>query len=639
MIKDKRLAWDRYQDSLAYMTSLGITDKAPKWVDLYEGRQWPPAGELTKNMPRPVINIIKMISRNKKAGVLSNPIALHFTTDDTTKETEQFDRFYEYISREMELEEKDADQIEDAIKKGTMASHFYWDKTKAGKRGNIDGGLESETIDPFNVHVANPNEKDIQKQRWVIISSREEVENIIAGIENSNLTEEKKKIYIDNVAADESDSIYREIESDKVQYVTVLTEYYRDDTGEVFWQKHTKNGEISDAVSMTPTLLSPEGKDTGEDSLPDTAQDKTAKRNAFGWYPVVVGQWDDRDKSYLGIGEVESLEHNQKAINLGMALQLLKVQNEAFGKWLVKEDALQGQTINNDIMQVLIDHSKLGNGVQKIPESPISGTPMNIIEGLMEQTRMVTGATEVMTGEVIGAGMSGAAIATLQAQALKPIEEKQKMFWRYKQRQGMIMAEFFKHYYEGRPFTFTKKDSKGKEKLEAAVFNGSDYVNTDFRVIVQAGAAAAFSESGDIAMLESLVQKGLISAKTMIDAYPDSALSNKKQIKEAFDRAEQEQVAQLTTTIETLQAQMAKAAEIIKAQSETVEKATTLVQENQRLKNEIIALGAEFANKIQEANKQITETTADAAKFAQIIAAQSGIKLPTSPITQPINKG
>ena len=132
---------------------------------------------------------------------------------------------------------------------------------------------------------------------------------------------------------------------------------------------------------------------------------------------------------------------------------------------------------------------------------------MNIIEGLMEQTRMVTGATEVMTGEVIGAGMSGAAIATLQAQALKPIEEKQKMFWRYKQRQGMIMAEFFKHYYEGRPFTFTKKDSKGKEKLEAAVFNGSDYVNTDFRVIVQAGAAAAFSESGDIAMLESLVQK------------------------------------------------------------------------------------------------------------------------------------
>lgn len=626
----KRSAWDRYQDSLTYMTQLGIKDKAPKWVDLYEGRQWPASTELTKNMPRPVINIIKMISRNKKAGVLSSPVSLHFTTDNVDLDTEQFDRFYEYISREMELEEKDADQIEDAIKKGTMASHFYWDKSKAGKRGNIDGGLECETIDPFNVHVANPNEKDIQKQKWIIISSREEVDAVLEGVDAK---------YKDMVVADESESIYNEIENDQVKYVTVLTEYFRDKSGEVFWQKHTKNGEISKPISMTPTLLSPEGIEEAHDGLPDNPKETAAKRTAFGWYPVVIGQWDDRDKSYLGIGEVESLEHNQKALNLGMALQLLKVQNEAFGKWLVKEDALQGQKITNEISQVITDHSKLGDGVKKITETPISGTPMGIIEGLLEQTRMVTGATEVMSGEVIGAGMSGAAIATLQAQALKPIEEKQKMFWRYKQRQGLIMAEFFKHYYEGRSFTYTKKDELGKEKLKADVFNGSDYSSSDFRVIVQAGAAAAFSESGDIAMLESLAQKGLISAKTMIDAYPDSALSNKRQIKEAFDRAEQEQVAQLTTTIETLQAQMQKAAEIIKAQSETVERATTLVQENQRLKNEIIALGAEFTTKIMDANKQLLETTEDAAKFAKIIAAQAGIKTPLSPITQPVNKG
>lgn len=627
---DKRSAWDRYQDSISYMTQIGIKDKAPKYVDLYEGRQWPSATELTRNMPRPVINIIKMISRNKKAGVLSSPVALHFTTDNVELKTEQFDRFYEYISREMELEEKDAEQIDDAIKKGTMACHFYWDKSKAGKRGNIDGGLECETIEPLNVHVANPNEKDIQKQKWIIISSREEVEAVLAG------TDEK---YKNNVVADESESAYKEVESDQVKYLTVLTEYFRDKNGEVFWQKHTKNGEISEAVSMTPSLLSPEGISEAEDGLPDNPNEKPIRKNTFSFYPVVIGQWDNRDKSYLGIGEVESLEHNQKAINLGMALQLLKVQNEAFGKWLVKEDALQGQKITNEISQVITDYSKLGDGVKKIAETPISGTPMGIIDGLLEQTRMVTGATEVMSGEVIGAGMSGAAIATLQAQALKPIEEKQKMFWRYKQRQGLIMAEFFKFYYEERPFTYTKKDNLGKEKLEKDIFNGSDYVDSDFRVIVQAGAAAAFSESGDIAMLENLSAKGLISAKTLVDAYPDNALSNKKQIKEAFDRAEQEQVAQLTTTIETLQAQMQKAAEIIKAQSETVERATTLVQENQRLKEQIIALGAEFSQKIDEANKQLTETTADAAKFAQIIAKQAGIKMPKSPITQPINNG
>ena len=626
MERNIKSAWSRYQDSLTYMAQIGIKEKAPKWVDLYEGRQWPAATELTKTMPRPVVNIVKMIARNKKAGVLSSPVALHFVTDNLEKDVEKFDRFAEYIARELDQEEKDAEGIEDKIKKGTCAWHYYWNTSKQGMPSNVDGSLDLEIIDPLNVHVANPNQKDVEKQKWIMISTREELEAVLANTDTK---------YKEHVKSDTSESPYHEVEKDNEQYVTVLTEYFKDKNGEVFWQKHTSAGAISDPVSMTPTIeeTKPKGEGVAETALPDEPEDKALK-NVFRRYPIVIGVWDSRDKSYLGIGEVESLEPNQKAINLGMGLQLLKVQNEAFGKWAVKEDALEGQTITSEIMQVLTDHSKLGDGIKKLPESPISGTPMDIINGLTDQTRMVTGATEVMSGEVISAGMSGAAIATLQAQAMKPIEEKQKSFWRDKQRQGLIMAEFFKFYYEDKEFTYTKKDKLGKDKPERDTFNGSDYQDTDFKVVVQAGAATAFSEGGDIAMLEMLVSKDLISAKTFIESYPKTALSNSKEILEAFERAEQSQVAQLTAQIQQAQAQMTKAADIIKAQSESIDKAVLLVQENQRLKQEILALGSEFTQKITEANAQILEAKSDAAEFAQVIAKNAGIKPVTSPITQ-----
>ena len=125
-------------------------------------------------------------------------------------------------------------------------------------------------------------------------------------------------------------------------------------------------------------------------------------------------------------------------------------------------------------------------------------------------------------------------------------------------------------------------------------------------------------------MLEALVAKGMISKTTFIEAYPDNALSNKQRIQDAFAREEEGQVAQLVQQVQVLQAQMEKAADIIKAQSETVDKAALLVAENQRLKEQIIALGAEFTQKIESANQKIAETNTDAALFAQTIEQMLG---------------
>ena len=69
--KDKDLScettnlWEMWQKCKEYQEKIGLRKNIPTYVDFYEGRQWPKATERTKSLPRPVINIVKMICRNK----------------------------------------------------------------------------------------------------------------------------------------------------------------------------------------------------------------------------------------------------------------------------------------------------------------------------------------------------------------------------------------------------------------------------------------------------------------------------------------------------------------------------------------------------------------------------------------------
>ena len=85
-------------------------------------------------------------------------------------------------------------------------------------------------------------------------------------------------------------------------------------------------------------------------------------------------------------------------------------------------------------VKFLIDYSGSGQGIRKMSEQAIQSQPLQLIDTLTQLTRVVTGSTEVMTGETLGAGMSGAAIAQLQSQAQQPVEELKDAFWLVKEK-------------------------------------------------------------------------------------------------------------------------------------------------------------------------------------------------------------
>ena len=59
--------WRDYENGLIFQSESGLAKNLPMFVNFYEGKQWARATENTKNLPRPVVNIVKMICRSKKS--------------------------------------------------------------------------------------------------------------------------------------------------------------------------------------------------------------------------------------------------------------------------------------------------------------------------------------------------------------------------------------------------------------------------------------------------------------------------------------------------------------------------------------------------------------------------------------------
>ena len=529
--------WNDWQKGLEYQKKLNLKETCEKCVDFFEGRQWPQATERTKNMPRPVINIIKFIVNGKKANILSSKISMVYKPliynqnegQIATEGASSFTSFANHIKKEIKQEDLDNQAILDGLKKGTYIYHYFWDREKKTGMAKFDGGLNGQIIDCLSIVFANPKQKDEQKQKWIIIQSRENVQTLKDIAKKNGITKTELELI---TADDDTEKNYDGEEQDGEEYATVLTRYFRKN-GEVYYTKSTQNMMVQEETPLTPDAakvklqLDEEGK-TNEDKE-EVDVDKPEQTNfKMTLYPIIVDSYEEREKSIYGIGEVEQLIPTQKAINFNYAMMQMASQNMGFPKVLVRPNALQGKQITNTPGEVLTDHSPQFDGLRYLNPPAFSNTPLTVSDKLLEMTRTVTGATEVANGEVLGKNMSGSAIVALQTQAKVPIEDMQKRFWRTHEKIARVWEQFFKAYYRFDIPYVVENDNK----QTVNIFNGSMYQNMDFETTIDVGAGSAYSESLSINLLEQALQRGDITFDDYIELYPDTAMPFKAQLKE-----------------------------------------------------------------------------------------------------------
>jgi hypothetical protein len=294
-----------YQDGIAYQTAIGLLSTVPQSVRFFEGEQWEAPTKATKHFPRPVVNIIEMICNNKKSQVLSSPIKIIYKSEEGSADVEKFNRFADYEQGRLRQDDINNKAALDGIIKGSYCLYYYWNDKEVGLDGLTEGDISVQLVDCTNVLFANPNEKDEQKQEWIMLISREDVA-YIREIADSGVD----KQLIDD---DDSDSIYHEAESDTVKYATVMTRFFRVN-GEVYFERATKQVIFSAARPLTPnpkhTKNVIEGKkDEQEIEKPEDRYLNNKPKATL--YPIVFSSWKERDKSIYGRGEVETIIPNQ----------------------------------------------------------------------------------------------------------------------------------------------------------------------------------------------------------------------------------------------------------------------------------------------------------------------------------------
>ena len=390
----------------------------------------------------------------------------------------------------------------------------------------------------------------------------------------------------------------------------------------------------------------PEG-DAPNNGIPDAAGDGraplTGRRNRAYLYPIVVGNYEPRQGSIYGIGEVEGLIPNQRAINFMVAMVLLNAQTVAQGKYVVTPTALKGQQITNEAGQVLTDYDPNGNGIRRLQEPVMSGMPLSITDTIMQYTRVCTGTTEVMTGETLGASMSGAAIAQLQSQAALPTDDLRDSFWKFKEAQGRVLAQCYALYYQGKVYVPPMSDAEraaggiagGAAMRQPVVFNGSDYTVSAMDVVAEATAGARASVAGDITVLDNLLASGKISLSTYLACYPKDSLTNREELIEAVKAEEQSQMAQLTAQLAQYEQELAALREKVEQDARAVDGVNAMIGELTALKQTLAALFGESTARLRDANAEITmgnerirEVEDDARIISEELARKSGIMVP-----------
>lgn len=627
--------WEQYEQGKRFQASIALDATIRENIDFYEGRQWGrKVTDRTKMLPRPVTNFVRMIVNNKMSAMNNKPCRITYEADSQENDSIEFTQFSDYQFKEMGAESVYREAIYNGAIKGTYLFHVYWDAQAKGKRGKVTGALRMESLDPRNVIFCDPSQKDEQKQKYIIISTREEVEAIRSTLPKGI---DKKLIVADDEDVKKSNN---KTEQDGTEMCTVLVKYFKID-GEVYCEKSVRGTVIRDVFPLRPEYEKVHeqifGKKVDEangdtpDNTSDTEEEPLFSAYTPTMYPLAVGQYIPREDCIYGISEVEGLIPNQRCFNFSQALQLLQAQNESWSKWIVKPNALGNQKITNEPGQIIVDNSTAGDGIKRVAGGAFNSAVFTLTDNLLSYTRTVVGATEVMNGESISANMSGAAIAQLQSQAQLPNEENRKAFWRVLEKVGRIAEQFYRmYYYDDTEYKVRKSNESGAMTMENAVFSAKKYNNTEFTVVAKVTSGTTSSPAGDITVIDQLKAEGLITTRQWLEAYPEDALSDKNHLLELIKQAEYAENMQLKI-------QLAERDEQIKALIEQCEKSknqlnavSQIAGENEKLRGDLALAVNE--NRKEKNTRQQAELAAqqyhnDASDFAQIIANAANANL------------
>lgn len=513
--------WTLYEKGRNYHRLTGIYVDTDRNYRMYNGNQW--EGAKLGDVEPVQKNFIKPIVKYKVGVIHDNLYAINYSS----------------MNFENKVFRQEAEKICKMLNK--KASRI-WEKDKLdfkGRRITKDAAINDEGIiyatydvenqTPLNeiikkndIYYGNENDDDIQSQPYILIRKRMPVSNAIEMALNEGLSEDKLSFIIgDNDTFEESG----EAAKDEVDnQVTVVTKMYKKD-GTVHFSMATRWVTIKD------------DKDSG-----------------LMYYPLAHFNWEEKEGSARGEGEVRYLTPNQIEVNKTEMRRVLTVKYQAYPTKIVNLEKVLNPNALNTVGGIIktkggMSVDDVNKLVGTIPPAQMSPDVKQLQDDLIQVTRDLAGAGDIATGQVNPEDASGRAILAVQQASQSPMTEQKESYKNFIEDLAKIWLDMI--------IVYSEEGIKLEEEVtdpttgEVAI-QLIDVPQTALRelqatVKVDITPKGAFDKFAQESSIENMYVQGMFNVqrlselKTYVALLDDDSVMPKTKLEEAIEQIEEEQ--------------------------------------------------------------------------------------------------
>ena len=512
--------WNLYEKGRNYHRMTGIYTDTDRNYRFYNGNQW--EGAKLGDVEPVQKNFIKPIVKYKCSVIHDNLYAINYSSQnyenrEFRKQAERYcDMLNGYASKIWErdkLDFKGRRITKDAAINDEGILYINFDREKMTP--------VNEIVKKNDIYYGNENDDDIQNQPYILIRKRLPVLNAIDLALAEGMSEDKSDLIIgDNDTFEESgDDAKLEVDD----MVTIVYKMYKQD-GTVHYSIATRWVDIATDV------------DTG-----------------LSLYPIAHFNWEEKEGSARGEGEVRYLIPNQIEVNRTEVRRVLTVKYQAYPQKVVDVSKISNPQALNAVGGTIRTNGQPVDDVHKIvgtiPPAQMSPDVKQLQEDLIQVTRDLAGAGDTATGQVNPESASGRAILAVQQASQAPMTEQKETYKNFIEDIARIWLEYLIVYSEnGVNMEETVSDPMtGEEVVQVVNVPQTALQQLQATVKIDVTPKGVYDKFAQEQTIENLLINGMFHAqrigefKAYVEALDDDSVAPKMKLQEIVDSILEEQ--------------------------------------------------------------------------------------------------
>ena len=512
--------WGLFEKGRNFHRRMNIYTDTDLNYRMYNGDQWGGAklGDVSpvqKNFIKPIVKYKCAVIHDNLYGVVIS--SMNFQNQAFRKDAERYcDLLNAYMARLWEQDKMDFKLrriTKDAAINDEGILYISYDTKK--------NCPVHEIVKKNDVYYGNENDDDIQAQPYILIRKRLPVVNAIELALQEGMSEDKQEFIIgDNDTFEESGEAAKEEVDDMV---TIVYKLYK------------LKGIVHYSVATRWVMIA-ENVDTG-----------------LHLYPIAHFNWEEKEGSARGEGEVRYLIPNQIEVNRTEMRRVLTVKYQAYPTRVVDTSKVSNPDALNKVGITVKTNGQPVDDVHKIvgviPPAQMSQDVVKLQEDMIQVTRDLAGAGDSATGEVNPESASGRAILAVQQASRAPVTEQKETCKNFIEDVARIDLDYIiVHAKNGINIEEKVKDpNSGEETYQVVNIPQVSLENLQATVKIDVTPKSVYDKFAREQTIENLLIQGYFNAQRVseLEVYAsvldDDSVAPKVQITEAIDHIKEEQ--------------------------------------------------------------------------------------------------